>query len=70
MRHPTVQVGVEEDDVSRVGLLGVLNGLCGAYTRAPARYWGPIAAVFDEDSRFVVEFRRTDRDEVERYDAS
>lgn len=41
--HPTIQV-VEQDDGFHVGLLGILNGLCGIY---PDGY-GPIQLVSKE----------------------
>ena len=41
--HPTCQV-VRQQRGYNVGLLGVLNGLCGVDERG----WGPIAACFDE----------------------
>lgn len=41
--HATVQVMSRNDGFS-VGLLGVLNGLCGIYENG----YGPIAAEFDE----------------------
>jgi hypothetical protein len=66
--HDTVQVsGYADppdglggsDTIYRVGLLGILNGLCGAYGEEGGDKvgWGPITAVFDEDK--VVSFRLT-----------
>lgn len=62
--HPTVQVRrVPADNplaqvcTYEVGLLGILNGLCGAYDDGPKAGWGPIAAVVEEDGS--VRFERT-----------
>lgn len=59
--HPTVQVGLNQDDsgVSEyyVGLLGILNGYFGVYDDGPKEGWGAIAAVFDENDllqKFIV----------------
>jgi hypothetical protein len=41
--HPTVQVGAQHGGFS-VGLLGILNGLCGVNDRG----WGVIAAKFED----------------------
>ena len=51
--HPTVQVSQD----FRVGLLGVLNGLCGAFDDGPLRRCGQIAAIYDDD-RNVTRFAR------------
>lgn len=52
--HPTVQVGVK-DGKAEFGLLGVLNGLFGAYPDEPRKGWGPILMVASDDAspRFV-----------------
>ncbi len=42
--HPTIQVSVEPGSDAKVGLLGILNGLCGT----DASGWGPLAAEFDD----------------------
>lgn len=54
--HPTVQVGRESDDIIsvgglpyRVGLLGILNGLCGTYDDGPKKGWGAIAVIFTDE---------------------
>ena len=57
--HPTVQVGADEDGGDpKVGLIGLLNGLLGAYgSEGGAREgWGAFAAVYDEGK--VVRFER------------
>ena len=54
--HPTVQVsGYQYDDnpkphAYKVGMLGILNGICGAYgpDAGDKEGWGPITAEFDE----------------------
>lgn len=43
--HPTVQVTGTNDSV--VGILGILNGLCGIYDNG----YGAIAAYFDEENK-------------------
>jgi len=48
--HPTVQVLAELHDgvwQNHVGLLGILNGFCGAYNSGPKKGWGPIGAMYD-----------------------
>ena len=53
--HPTVQVSSSDGDNFRVGLLGILNGLCGA---RESDGWGYIAANFDDDNN-LIEFIET-----------
>ena len=57
--HPTVQVGGEtgRPETFRVGLLGLLNGYCGAYDEGENKGYGPITAEFDDG--IVTVFRRT-----------
>lgn len=45
--HASCQVMDQHGDVC-VGLLGVLNGLCGIYDDGPKKGWGVIAAEFTE----------------------
>jgi hypothetical protein len=45
--HPTCQVSAQHGGC-HVGLLGLLNGLCGSYDDGPKRGWGAITAVFEE----------------------
>ena len=58
--HPTVQVGADSPDGKnpRVGLLGLLNGLLGAYgpEGGSREGWGALAAVYDGDT--LVRFER------------
>lgn len=42
--HPTIQIGHNRT----VGLLGILNGICGTYDHGPKKGWGPIAADVEE----------------------
>ena len=42
LNHPTVQVSVIDNNYT-VGILGILNGLCGVYSSG----YGPIAAILD-----------------------
>lgn len=43
--HPTVQCGEREGDGYEVGLLGILNGLCGTLEDG----WGAVSVVFEDD---------------------
>jgi len=47
--HPTVQVAPVDDDTFFVGMLGILNGMCGV----DENNYGPIAAVYEhyDDNR-------------------
>lgn len=47
VRHPTVQVAKARPGY-RVGVIGILNGICGAY---PGTFRGAIAAVYGEEAR-------------------
>jgi hypothetical protein len=53
--HPTIQVGgcakCVDPETCSVGLLGVLNGLCGAYEGGQRSGWGAVAVIFGEDGR-------------------
>jgi hypothetical protein len=46
--HPTIQVGGMADSYD-VGVLGLLNGLCGVFDDGPRQGWGAIAGIFDYD---------------------
>jgi hypothetical protein len=46
--HPTVQIGA-----NGVGLLGILNGLCGTITGGKYDGWGFIAANYDDDDNLT-----------------
>ncbi len=46
--HESVQVGKENEDYV-VGILGILNGVFGAYHSGERKGWGAIAALVDED---------------------
>jgi hypothetical protein len=59
--HPTVQCGSEREHdghrlLYRVGMLGILNGLCGV----DARGWGLIAAVYDDANSRITGFKLLD----------
>lgn len=43
--HPTVQVGQAKDGGVEVGLMGVLNGLCGVNEDG----WGAVALIVEHD---------------------
>ena len=43
-----------------LGVLGLLNGLCGTIPDGPKKGWGYITAVID-DSGFLESFKRTDQ---------
>lgn len=56
--HPTIQVRLNKElGVYSVGLLGILNGLCGAREDG----WGFIAAVLDDASGDILKFERLER---------
>jgi hypothetical protein len=44
--HPTCQTGPGSRGPIEVGLLGILNGLCGAEDSGPRKGWGLIAAEY------------------------
>lgn len=46
--HPSIQV-TTEDGTTTVGLLGLLNGICGVYESGPYKDWGPITAIFVDE---------------------
>ncbi len=58
--HPTIQV-TEKGPLGpwELGVLGLLNGLCGAIPDGPKKGYGYITAVID-DNGFLESFRRTD----------
>ncbi len=49
---PDVQVGVCDgtDGHLEVGVLGVLNAICGSYDDGPRERWGAVAAKFSEST--------------------
>lgn len=55
--HPTVPVQAPEDgDGGLVGILGLLNGLCGSWTQESAprphlAFFGPVCAIYDDHGR-------------------
>lgn len=51
--HPTVQVVVDQD-IPRVGMLGILNGMLGIDESGT----GPLVARFDDDGKLVEFFVR------------
>lgn len=53
--HPSVQV-LQEGTVTTVGLVGVLNGICGVYTDGNVKGWGPVCAVVNDDDGTVSKF--------------
>lgn len=58
--HPTVQVAGPEPYA--VGMLGVLNGLCGVVDGGELDGYGVIAAVFNPARTVVLSFHRLDRE--------
>lgn len=53
--HPTVQVQTQ-DGYHEIGLLGILNGLCGVYEEGPKAQWGCISAEFDDQTGRLIGF--------------
>jgi len=45
--HPSCQVMVQHGGF-HVGLLGILNGLCGSFDDGPKKGWGAIVVEFDD----------------------
>jgi hypothetical protein len=50
--HPSCQV-ITQHGGWHVGLLGLLNGLCGTYESGPKKGYGPIAAKFSDPKETV-----------------
>lgn len=50
--HPTCQVSAQHGGCY-VGLLGLLNGLCGIYDDGPKKGWGAIEAVFAPKGQYA-----------------
>ncbi len=50
--HPTIQCLSEQPDECLLGMLGILNGICGVDEKG----WGPIAAVYDDDTKRLLRF--------------
>lgn len=48
----------------KVGLLGILNGLCGVDEETG---YGPICAIYDKNNEFIVSFARTDFEKIKRW---
>ena len=48
--HPTCQVGTQNGGY-HVGLLGILNGLCGIYDDGPKKGWGAITLQFNDNPK-------------------
>jgi len=57
IEHPTIQVLTGPPQAS-VGLLGILNGICGSYgpEGGDKEGWGPVAAICEEDGS-IFEFQ-------------
>jgi hypothetical protein len=54
--HPTCQVAGWENP-PKVGILGLLNGLCGTFDDGPKKDWGAIAVYYDEeDNTKIIKF--------------
>lgn len=57
--HPTVQCGTDTPDGPfTVGVLGILNGLCGVIPEGPKAGWGLITATLDREAG-TIRFERT-----------
>lgn len=51
--HPTLQVANMNGGVFRAGLLGLLNGFCGAVEDGPRKGCGAIEACFDDVGKLI-----------------
>jgi len=62
--HPTVQCGIGKmhgiDSDYTVGMLGILNGLCGTIDNGDLKGYGHITAIVDDDG-MIKKFKRTDK---------
>lgn len=59
--HPTIQVGTDKsNNTHEVGILGLLNGLCGVVEGGDKDGWGHITAVVENDKVTIREFRLTE----------
>lgn len=56
-QHDTVQVSSD----NQVGILGVLNGICGKYDHGERKGWGAVAVVFD-DTGLAIEAKILEND--------
>ena len=57
-QHPTVQVRGYGPIAPTVGLLGILNGLCGTYDDEPKKGFGPITMTLADDNT-IIDFHLT-----------
>lgn len=58
--HPTIQAGPDKPGGhSTVGMLGILNGMCGTIDGPRLKGWGPISALLERDGT-VAKFVRTE----------
>lgn len=60
--HSTIQV-CDDGFGPSVGMLGILNGICGVVPDGPKSGWGYIAAVYDDDGR-ISGFRLSTDDDI------
>jgi hypothetical protein len=49
--HASIQTVGNTSNAASCGILGLLNGYCGAVEVGPYRGWGPITAIFEDDGR-------------------
>jgi len=63
--HPTVQVQVVRDETGidySVGILGILNGLCGAYDDGSRKGFGGLAVKIDKETGQIARFFKIGND--------
>jgi len=60
-RHPTVQVLIKGCDPVRheVGIVGIINGLFGAYPDEPLKGWGPFGYNVDDKTGKLIKVGKT-----------
>lgn len=70
--HPTVQVRQlsEANVVYDVGPLGVINGMFGVYDDGIHKGWGPIVAIYDENSKLLTGFRLAEEEALHDNDGT
>lgn len=56
--HPTIQCGVSKEGKVTIGIIGLLNGLFGAYTDGPKKRYGAICYLINDDGS-IKEFSLT-----------
>jgi len=59
--HPTIQVLCAENGRCTIGLVGVVNGMCGVIKRGKRRGWGMVCSVHDDKTGVLLGFGWTEK---------